>query len=302
LSDRRKLLLHYVAIPDKLWNLLSCTRAVVGGFAALSFFLRDPSARPDDLQIFVPTMFADELEALLVKDEALQIKLISVRDHRTNPHTMPPRVRRITTYSTLSRRSISIHASASDSPLEPIARSTTSALINWVSPHAFVCAYPTLTIRRLSLGRTIGDSSPQLHVDFAHLIKLNFNISSDPFGWSEYANIVPPPSQPWHHACLRAYHLCPDQSRYFGDGGSFQTVFDLLRFNEQVMRRERQLPFGITVAWRLDCSTRTCTELCLFYDPLLPNYTFTTPITLVPSGTTLQTTYDFPMPLFNVPE
>ncbi|KAH9855225.1 hypothetical protein C2E23DRAFT_883188 [Lenzites betulinus] len=278
LSDQRSLALHYVTNPDEFWSVLGETRSVVGGFGALSFLLRDKSVRPKDLEIFAPASLAAQLVIQMQNIDELSLTVRTVRVHKHHYRTLPFHVSRATTLVATHDRTITIYAFTSDSPLQPIARSPTSALINWVSADAFACGYPTLTLLRRTLGRFPEASEEDLHALYKELLHNDFKVASEPFLWPEYTHLSTPSDPPWLFPCLRSLHLCPDQSRYFGDAGSLQTVFNLLDFDEHTLRRQQRPPYGLTVAWRLDSTRRTCTELCLLYDPILPNHVFSSPV------------------------
>ncbi|KAH9855226.1 hypothetical protein C2E23DRAFT_724964, partial [Lenzites betulinus] len=292
-SERNNLLEHYVPSSDTLCAHLEETRAVIGGFAALSFLLRDSSMRPPTLEIYVASPHANHLIQLLEDDIEMDLDIQHVLNRRSHSASLPCHVRRATTFLTTRGRSITIYTSVSDSALDPIAARQCSALINWISPFIFACAYPTLTFQRRSLARapskTPLDISSQS--DYTSLLRHGFDIRAEPSAWREYERRAYTSQHTWRQPCVRDLFLCPEQGRYFGDPGSLVTMFDLTAMDVDNLRRRREHPYAISVAWRLPSSRRPCASACGTYDPILPEGLRTFPVILVENTLRLRTVY-----------
>ncbi|KAL1940515.1 hypothetical protein VTO73DRAFT_7950 [Trametes versicolor] len=274
--DRRKLLQHYLPNPDELWRCLDETHTVVGGIAALLFLLRSASALPSTLDVYVSSLHSDRLEQLLEEDLHLFLS-----DIEQNTDHLGHLVSRAATFTISATRFITIHTSQSVSSLEPIAITPVTALANWVSPHAFACGYPSLTLRRRCIGAPPTGVHRNLIPIYHALRHLQFEIASEPTHWQEYQARVPLPTTTSLHACLRQLYLCPSQGRFFGDPGSLLTVFDILGADHNIMRERHQLPYGISIAWRLSTTHRSCDGPCSERDPILPENFLTLPTVMI---------------------
>lgn len=277
--DRRNLLLHYVDDPALMWYHITETRAVVGGLAALSFILRDPNILPPTLDVYVSSLQGEHLEQMVEEEQDLRID--DIQDYDDPFNELDPNVNRSVTFRGRNGRSVTIHTSISLSPLEPIAGSPTTALINWVSSDAFACGYPALTLRRRSLGDSPFGPEPLLHSVQRRLRDFGFDIQSEPASWPEYAHLAPPPHLPSQQRCLRDWYLCPSQGRFFGDRGSLVTLFDILDVDLAELVRRRLPPYGHAVAWRLCNTYRPCDGPCTFHNAFLPEELFTVAVVIV---------------------
>lgn len=285
-NDRYQLLLHYVPNPEELWQCLDETCAVVGGMAALHFLLRSPTTLPPILDLYASSLHGERLEQLLEENLDLHLTAIERDADRLGRH-----VAKASTFTISAGRFITVHTSVSVSAFDPIAISPTTAMINWVSHHAFACAYPTLTLQHRALGPLAKQSDLTLLALYRHLDDLQFCVTSEPASWPEYGERVPPPLAEWRQPCLRQWFVCPSQGRFFGDAGSLLTLFDLLQADLVSMRQHQQPPFGITVAWRMSTSRRPCDGPCTFLDPLVPEGLLTVPALIVDRAFQLRAIY-----------
>ncbi|KAI1784457.1 hypothetical protein LXA43DRAFT_1101368 [Ganoderma leucocontextum] len=144
-AHREALVAHYVPEPQLF---LSCMRdfyAVIGGMAALSFVVHDPSIRPPWLDVYITNRHWD----LFGEDLGKFMKLTQVYHNDgggygvNTPYYM---------FRTEVGRLLRVFISDSLSPLYTLARSApTTALINYVAPDSFGVAYPWMTLRRRGL-------------------------------------------------------------------------------------------------------------------------------------------------------
>lgn len=291
-ADRTALAKSYVENPEALWQHLEAAGAVVGGLAALVFVLRSHALTPPPfLDIYVASHKAETLMTLLREDSSLGLG--SERTDNVQPQLVDAtrqKVARTTTYECSNGRTLNVHSSASYSALEPIAACKTTALCNWVSPHAFASAYPALTLNRRAFGRGICRSDTTVASLYIRLYNYGFIIEPDPW----------PTEQNWgplHHPrgklpCMRAVFLCPRQARFFGDGGSLLNVFDPLNTTINHLRASHQAPFGIATVWRRYIDPRRlCDGCCTDNDPLLPKNILTVATILLP--TTIQFRFSY---------
>ncbi|KAH9848189.1 hypothetical protein C2E23DRAFT_739993 [Lenzites betulinus] len=281
-SDRDRLLYHYVPDVCALITVLVRTRAVIGGFAALSYILRDPSLCPTNLDIFVPMSTGNLLVQLLHEDHNQHLQIVP-----PSPHPLPRPaitravIARTTTFVCRSTgRTISIFSSSSETALEPIASAPVTALVNWLSPHTFGCGYPVLTLNRRSIVRLPLGFDLSLIRIFTHLARHDFSVKVEPHRWADWGCRVSPSQTAWQQPCLRTWYLCPDQGRFFGDPGSLVTTYDLLGTDLHNLRLLHQAPYGVAVAWRL-WTIRPCTSLCTLRDPFLPQNVTVLPVIVI---------------------
>lgn len=284
MSDRKKLLQRYVARQDILWRHLDDTRAVVGGFAALGFLLRDHDVCGQTLDLYASASRGRRLEHVLREDPELGLSAVQVQRLHDDYRIIGLHVARTATFTTNNGRFIKLHISSSLSTYDPIAISPTSALMNWVSPHAFACGYPSLTLQRRGLGLLQGGPGSLEESLAANFNAIGFDIRPDPTTWPQYEALVPPSRRSWQYACMRRLYICPHQGRFFGDAGSLLTVFDLLEANHQDMKRHHRPPYDIGVAWRVSIPYLPCDGPCTLYDPLLPEEALTLPAVFIDQG------------------
>lgn len=288
MSDRQRLLQRYVERQDVLWQHLDDARAVVGGFAALGFMLRDHDACGHTLDIYASSNQGRLLEQVLEEDPDLDLSVVQVQRLEDDYRQIRRHVSRTVTFATKNGCFIKLHISLSLSTYDPIATSLTSALINWVSPHAFACGYPALTLARRGLALLDGDPGSMEDHLAASLRDIGFDVRPDPTTWPQYAAIAPPSRRSWQFACMRMWYVCPHQGRFFGDEGSLLTVFDLLGVNHNDLKRQRRSPYGIGVAWRISIPYMPCDGPCTLYDPLLPEEVLTLPAVFIDQGVELR--------------
>lgn len=270
-QDRRDLLRPVCQNPDALWQHLRNAKAVVGGLAALSFILRDPSIRTTTVDVYVCNTEGDALEDLIAKDASLQLTLQQSHDWNVNDtHVDSNNVLRTTTYAAASGTTMKIHTSRTLSPLTPIATACTTALMNWVSRDAFACAYPALTDNRRALGSLPYGHHHTTQLLFNRLLLHGFSMKTHTAQWEDYANTLPPSVEPDRYPCARALYLCVDQGRFFGDQGCMVAVFELFSNSRRKLQADQQPPYGIGAAWRLITTHRPCNGPCVTRDPVLP--------------------------------
>ncbi|KAL1942567.1 hypothetical protein VTO73DRAFT_6169 [Trametes versicolor] len=291
--DRTALLDHYVPDSGALLEHMEATGAIVGGLAALSFVLRDVSIRPAALAIYVGSDQGEYLEQLLDEDEDLDLEFIAEADHDPLDHfATPAHTTRMVTYRCRSGRFLKLYTSISISSLDPIAVSPTTALINWMSTRAFGCGYPALTMNRQAIGTSIADQLPGVPALFTLLASHGFDTRPTPWFWRSYVSAVLAPHWgPWFRPCLRQLYICPSQGRYFGDAGSLLNIFDLHGTDHDQMRARHQLPYGVSLAWRLCFGGGPCDGCCSSSDPLLPEGVGTVAAVMVSQPIIFRATY-----------
>ncbi|KAI0349026.1 hypothetical protein OH77DRAFT_1594451 [Trametes cingulata] len=282
-ADRERILSYYVDDAETLLAYLDEYDAIVGGYAALSFVLRDPGVLPVVLEIYAGQQSYDLLEHFLEEDPELDLEYVSATnmDDDEGKDELERCVLRSTLFRCANGRQISILCADSLSSLEPIVASWTTALVNWFSSSAFGCGYPALTLTRRALCPNWDDLGRILRHRRLHLeLCTNFEVASHATEWPEYEDRAC--RRPFMQTlpCLRKAFMCPRQTRYFGDGGSIVTVFDLLGADIDGMRRHRLAPYGITVAWRR-FSRYGCDHDCGSQDPILPPEMVVVPVAFI---------------------
>lgn len=71
------------------------------------------------------------------------------------------------------------------------------------------------------------------------------------------------------YKCLKKWSICPDQTRYFGDNGSFVVFFNLFHNTPTFLAREHHAPYNPSVAWRFSRLWARCEQHCSSLDELL---------------------------------
>ncbi|KAI0707220.1 hypothetical protein C8Q76DRAFT_696470 [Earliella scabrosa] len=143
-SHLEKLLHRFVPDAEAFLLGVESYRGLIIGLAALAFVVRDSSLLSDTVDVAVGSETAWDMEQYLVQSQSL----IFVED------IPPPRFTQDTTiriFLTPKSRYVRLLVSHTPSPFMPLARCPISALINYVSRRSFGCAYPLLTLSRLTL-------------------------------------------------------------------------------------------------------------------------------------------------------
>ncbi|KAI0745901.1 hypothetical protein C8Q76DRAFT_605437 [Earliella scabrosa] len=267
----RKILLPIIPCASEFLRTLTKCGGVLGGEAALSFFLRDPCFEVSQIEIFVTDHGFPILIDFFSSSPFLAQR--ATLESITTPSAAFISQREIARYATIYTADggiIIINESVTMSPCSPIARSWTSALINYVSPHSFGCAYPPLTFNRRTVvsDMSLENLTNQDVWTMAEMTSYGFSFALDPSRWPEYRHPRSKFVSPGIFPCMRKRFLCPDQGRYFGDRGSLVDFFRPLSDGPTFLKERRLPPYGPMATWRL-WITRVCDSGCARDDPLL---------------------------------
>ncbi len=280
----RNILHPFFSDPTAFLHILTQFRAVVGGVAALSLILHDPTLRCNVLQLYVGSYLYQSFLAALVTCPYNSGSIQSIT-HRTISRRFSAD-RDMTTVAIISLRNgrcILVYRSRSASPCSTICRSPCTALMNFVTAHTFGSAYPALTFRRQSL---MTDMQVPFMFDldfvvFASLIHAGFTFGQSPADWPDYKyagqvhSILDNP-------CYRRMYICPQQSRFFGDNGSLTGFFYPLRPHPEHIQEYMLPPFGCMVTWRLR-SLYQCAYSCDTADADLHEWLISAPHVSIPN-------------------
>ena len=256
--ERDNIIRRYWPDPQAFLDILSESRAIVTGEAALSFFMRDPDLLTDELEVCVS--FRDSFDLL----DRFERDLLVTRT--CSWENWPVRELRKPTaylYRSPSNALIRVVCSHTASPFTPMTTSPTTALFNYFDEYSFGSAYPDLTLN----GRAVAPDLPYLTDEVKERVvrlvdKGNFMMSQWPAavafppvpfvlydaldGWEV------PHLPEWQNAvCLQERHQCPGQSRFFGDAGSLVEFFEPDMVDHAVMARWHFPPYGVNAVWRL---------------------------------------------------
>ena len=271
-----KLVNPFLSHPVALLQLITHFRAVIGGEVALGYILRDEGFQPKTLEIYTSAYFHGLLCRTMLSHPDI-CPDIAQANTINPPHQFKLQHDIVETLQiTLSNgRRIYVHCSSTASPLSPIARAPCTALINYVTPESFGCAYPLLTLYNKALQSTTmavraDELSNQDHRLTCTLRQLNIETSVSPSHWQQY--------RMWPQAlnsaedlgpCWRSHFICPNQARYFGDSGSLVDFVDPLHDSPASLQAISAPPYGMTTIWRLSSSFR-CALSCESHDYILP--------------------------------
>ncbi|KAI0706374.1 hypothetical protein C8Q76DRAFT_585180, partial [Earliella scabrosa] len=251
-SHLEKLLHRFVPDAEAFLLGVESYRGLIIGLAALAFVVRDSSLLSDTVDVAVGSETAWDMEQYLVQSQSL----IFVED------IPPPRFTQDTTiriFLTPKSRYVRLLVSHTPSPFMPLARCPISALINYVSRRSFGCAYPLLTLSRLTLiTDEVDDEAAR-------------DPAPSPTPTAPVPAAAPCDDHPYNsrHPCYRDLFLCPDQSRFFGDPGSLVVFFDIAHALPHTLARRQYPPFNPTVVWRFQSIWTRCGKDCTTRDPML---------------------------------
>ena len=270
--------------PNALLDVISRYGAVIGGETALAFVLRHRPFQPLTLEIFANTSMYRPFCHEVVTDPRIGPDIVEVSLTTTRyPYNVDRDILETTCIHMRSTRTIYVHRSATLSPLSPIARSLCTALVNFVTPHSFGCAYPRLTFDDKSLLSDLRQASMNdLDKDIMRMLsEQQIAVAVDPASWQRYRPWSSTPSVVGSmKACWRSHHICPDQGRFFGDNGSLVDFLDPIGMPVALLEERGSPPFGTAVMWRLFSSYR-CPLSCESHDSNLPLGQTSTAVILV---------------------
>lgn len=268
-----KLLNPFVSHPSVLLRLVADYGAVIGGETALAYIRRDEVFRPRTLEIFAGRLQFGPLCRAISSSSRLSTDIVRTATYAAvYPLCTERDVEETLVVHLRSGLDLYVRQSSTPSPLSPVARAVCTALMNFVTPRSFGCAYPRLTLNGRALLCDVGMRSVD-HLDaaaMAALVELGIETAVCPAHWPEYRLWSSTPDDVDSlNACWRSHHICPDQARYFGDRGSFVDYVSPLECGAKELRAVRAPPFGATIVWRLSSSYR-CVMDCDGRDVLLP--------------------------------
>ncbi|KAI0706477.1 hypothetical protein C8Q76DRAFT_630242 [Earliella scabrosa] len=263
---------------------LTESRGVIGGLCALSFFLRDLSFPIHYLEVFVTDLTFHIMMDYFTYSSVFAADRLTLEALILPPHAISRRrgIARYAVFRTTDRKIIIINESTTMSPCTPIARTWTSALMNFVTAHTFGCAYPRMTLRRHAMFSDLfmATMSNREQILMACLAHQDFSFGTDPSHWPEYSAGEGKELAPGITPCFRDQFLCPDQGRYFGDHGSFIGFIDPRSSDSISVWQRRIAPYGNMVGWRL-WSACVCDRGCSVHDSLLHPGVRTIPVFFV---------------------
>ncbi|KAI0711626.1 hypothetical protein C8Q76DRAFT_694496 [Earliella scabrosa] len=277
---------------EPLLDLMTEHRAVVGGVAALSLVLRDPSVTCDVLQMYAGCYMYRYLIEKLSSSSVLSRQIV-VREATEVPSQISVErdIAAATTFVLKTGKFFVVYKSGVISACSTLSRSPSTAHMTFFTQHTFACAYPALTLARraiLSDMRLETKCETDAAVNSA-LTRAGFEFDVDPRRWPEYNIPIHGGIPPMSYACLRDLYLCPVQGRYFGDRGSLVGFFDPLSPMIPHLRALHVPPFGAMVAWRL-LTTFDCAASCDITDRVLHEWLVSTPILVLPNPYPARTT------------
>ena len=282
---KNSILHRFFPEPAAFLYLLTQCRAVVGGVAALSLVLRDPSVQDDLLQVYVGYLWYLPFLMAVTSCPLNGGEVTRIRKRTFNRQIAREReIMECTILFLRNGRAVAIYRTGCVSAPAAIAKTSCTALINFFTEHTFACGYPALT----DSGRTLmcdKHVSRLLQGDFYALgtvLRAGFTFGMSAAYWAEYSGLSEDGDPKYERPCFREPFLCPQQDRFFGDKGS---IIDLLDPLDPVLRLcdlRTIPPFGATVAWRLN-STFTCDGGCDVKNEVLHEWGATTPIVVIPN-------------------
>ncbi|KAI0744422.1 hypothetical protein C8Q76DRAFT_566267, partial [Earliella scabrosa] len=268
----QRILGQFVKNPQTFLNNMEDYHGIVVGEAALAFILRDLNIVGDTLEVAVGREHASDLEELFVTFHWFHF----LQQSPATPSETDTTVRLFRAHPRRPNRYVRLLISHSHSPLHPVARAPSTALINYVSPTSFGCAYPLLTLQRQGLIRLLWCSNVA-----------DQDAASDQQDASQEGHDAhPDPGQPGHnldisgfcslhdttYGCLKELFVCPGQARFFGDRGSFVGFFDIAHISPMSLAFDHHTPYNPSVVWRFSgTSLVACESSCAKNDILLPS-------------------------------
>ena len=269
------LLADFVPSPAALLTLLSRTRGVLAGELAIRYILRDPSVLPQSLDIYLGSIWFDTfIETFGDSHELYGFRTDWSLTTYIGDFIETRHVTDTVSIALSNGNSINIHAAASPSACHALACSPSTIGTTFVMEFTFATAYPRLTLSRRAiicwdLLATAADSELDM---YDRLADSGLTFEEDPAVWFQpcgcpASDVLPSPSTS-PSVCLRSLYLCPQQGRYFGDGGSMVCFMDSLSMDTALLKDRCIPPYGVMAVWRLPLD-RPCDAGCREYDDIL---------------------------------
>ena len=264
---------YFLSYPTALLQVISRFNAVIGGEVALAYIRREVPYRPRSLEIFASRLQYKAICRAITSDPLLSLDIVQSTTVEAD-YTLCTQRDITETFRLRLRSGLEMHVrrSSTSSPLSPIARASCTALMNFVTPESFGCAYPRLTLKNRALLCDIGMTAVD-HLDGAAmnaLVDVGIDAAVHPSHWPDYRIWSPTPGNTYTvNACWRSHFICPEQGRFFGDRGSLVDFVSPLDCGSVELRDRGAPPFGCSIVWRLSSSYR-CVMSCEGRDVLLP--------------------------------
>ena len=274
----------FLSHPANLLRIISRYGAVIGGEGALAFVRRPRTFQPHSLEIFTSaSLYASLCHEVLTDPLMLPDIITTISTVYQYPQNAQREVLETTQIILRNTRSIYIRRSSTLSPLSPIVRSICTALVNFVTPHSFGCAYPLLTLNDKSLLSGLAEGTlGEFDTGILRLLaEQQIDTAVDPSSWPQYRLWSPDLSIPnTSGACWRSHYICPNQGRFFGDGGSIVDFVDPIGIPTPTLQEQGHPPFGTVVIWRM-YSSYQCPLACESRDNTLPVGQMSTPVIMM---------------------
>ena len=258
--------------PSAFLEMLIPWSGLIVGEAALSHVLHEPSICKTSLEIAISniyfTAFLRSLSRLLPYGSLLDARVVKPPPRGYSFHR---HISRIAEYRLMSGLFIVVYGSCTPSACDVVSGYWTTALMNFVTARTLGCAYPRLTLRKRALLCKSRSSS----MDWADramamtLDRFGFKMGYGVHNWLVHGSRDTTPGQSTMVGCGQALYVCPQQARFFGDGGSLVIFHDGFAADLKEMRQLSVAPYGLMVAWRLP-STGSCEGGCMQCDDVLP--------------------------------
>ena len=266
-----RLLLDFVPSPPALLEQLTRSRGLLSGELAICYMLRDASINARSLDIYVGSIWFDTFaDSFDDSPELSGYQVGCTMTTHANQHIQARHVTDTLEISLSNGNIITIHAAASPSACHAIACSPSSLGTTFITESSLAMAYPRLTLSRRAIvcWDLLAEGSTSELDMYSHLEENGFSFEEDPSVWTEYSGgpcsgVCLSPFD-----CLRSFYICPQQGRYFGDGGSLVCFMDTLSVDVAQLKDRSMPPYGIMAVWRLPLNV-ICDARCDVSDDLL---------------------------------
>ena len=238
-----QLLAHFVTDPQSLISVLSHTGSLITGDAALTFMLfPDTCPKPPSLKISCPMHQYDAVIAYFTGSPCTSITKTNALDH-LNVHILD-RTQGILSNTIVQNTHgiIDVVQSNCHSAYHPIPFQKGTHLMNVLSPAFFICPYPNLTAKRITIIPDTPSGTDHTAVS-PWLDQLHFTCLSSPCALYDL-----------RESCYN-FHACSKRVRTFGDDGTMLITFGAADDNSVTD------PLSTCTAWRLGgwpCGNRRC--------------------------------------------
>ncbi|KAJ7715118.1 hypothetical protein B0H16DRAFT_1477640 [Mycena metata] len=146
--------------PERFMKLMLSTSSIIAGSVPANI-LSGNNFLPSDLDVISPSSQEDSMRSIFTD------VLGFVEDGSTVPHCLQDTARAVHSYKK-NEKSVRLWIAAGENPTVPVMLTTSTFVMNFISPWGIYCAYPRLTLLKRAIINHFTDDGPNSRSDLAY--------------------------------------------------------------------------------------------------------------------------------------